>query len=515
MNHSKLKTIALILGLLFVASFSHAHEHNYKCRHDELDHPEHVFGDIDEENFPVPQDENGRFLAQTTYNNLRTYGYYDLIPTGSFKTYMQTRLGPALLDYFSGALKVKYPVSGKLSYSGSKICSVTTPSVLKSGVTADYFIMFTSEYDKPASSSSTTWVAESYSCYLASGSKRPLIAKTLLNSAVFVDPGTNILLHEKNVYMMLHELTHTLGFASSLYSYYLDANGKKLTNHITSAVSNGATAKVINVESLTTRLRNFFGCSTLKGAYMENSGSSATAGSHFERRMFGFEAMTSGLIYQQAYSQFSLGMLEATGWYVPDYSYADPYWMGQGQGCGFLTDTCSTANTKYDDFCTGSSRGCTVMGRGGGTCSSDTRSDGCKFVHPNVNYDCDNSAASSGARLASLQSFGRTAYSKCFEGTLSSSSGASKTSFCFKYSCSGSGSSTKLAVTVGTKTLTCTEAGSMSVSGYKGYITCPDPLTFCSTVGAKVCPRGCMGRGTCVDGKCVCKSGYSGKDCAA
>jgi len=517
MNNTKLKVLFLILSLLVI---SFAHDYNgHKCTHGQTEHPEPEFGEVDEDNFPVPDDavepEGGRVLA--SYNKLRTYGYYGHMATGSFRTYMQNRLGPAVLSYFGNALRVKYPVSGKLTIpkSRSTLCGLSVPSVLRTGVTADYVVLFDSKYDKPASSSSSTWVAESYSCYLASGSKRPLVAKTLLNSAVFVNPGTNILLHEKNIYMVLHELTHTLGFSPSLYNYFLSSSGKKLTGHIKSATVSGKTSKVVDVAPLTSRIRKFFGCSTLKGAYMENSGSSATAGAHFERRLFPFEAMTSGLIYQQAYSEFTLAMLEGSGWYVPDYSYADAYWFGQGQGCNFLSKTCSSANSLFSDFCTGSSRGCTVMGRGGGFCQSDIRSDGCKFVHPNVNYDCENTNAKSYARLSSLQSFGRTANSKCFEGTLSTSSGASKSSFCFKYNCVGSGTTTKLQVTVGSKTLTCTEEGSMSVSGYKGYIKCPDPLAFCSTIGAKTCPRGCMGRGSCVDGKCVCRSGYSGKDCAA
>jgi len=509
MASRQLKTLLLLLAVLSI-SFAHDYSDGHKCTHGQKGFPEHEFIDVQEENFPAPED--GRVL--TSYNNLRTYGYYGLL-SGSFRTYMEDTLGPAILDYFSAALKVKYPVSGKLSYTGSSVCGVSTPSVLRSGVTADFFIMWDAEYDKPASAQATTWVAESYSCILATGTKRPLIAKTLLNDAVFVNPGSNVLLHEKNIYMILHETTHTLGFSSSLYPYFVTSTGKRLTGHITSATLDGSTSKVINVEPLTNRLRSFFGCSSLKGAYMENSGSSATAGEHFERRQFAFEAMTSGLIYQQAYSQFSLAMLEGSGWYVPNYDYADPYWFGQGNGCNFLTKSCSTINSEFSELCTGSSRGCTVTGRGGGYCQSDIRSDSCKFNHPDVNYDCDNTAASGYAKLPSLQSFGRTAYSKCFEGTLSSSSSSTKSTYCFKYNCVGSGSSTKLEVTVGSKTLTCTEEGSMSVSGYKGYIKCPDPLTFCSTVGAKVCPRGCMGRGSCVDGKCVCRSGHSGKDCAA
>jgi len=132
-----------------------------------------------------------------------------------------------------------------------------------------------------------------------------------------------------------------------------------------------------------------------------------------------------------------------------------------------------------------------------------------------VNWDCENPSARSYARLPSLQTFGRTANSKCFSGTLSTSNGASTSSFCFKYTCSGSGANTRVLVNVGSRTLTCSRKGSMSVSGYRGYIDCPDPGTFCSTVGRRACPRGCMGRGRCVNGTCQCYKGFFGKDCAA
>jgi len=37
---------------------------------------------------------------------------------------------------------------------------------------------------------------------------------------------------------------------------------------------------------LTTRLRTYFGCSTLEGAFLENQGSSGSALSHWERKTF-------------------------------------------------------------------------------------------------------------------------------------------------------------------------------------------------------------------------------------
>jgi len=245
---------------------------------------------------------------------------------------------------------------------------------------------------------------------------------------------------------------------------------------------------------------------------MENSGSSGTDGSHFERRQFGFEAMTSGLTLEMQFSQFTLAILESTGWYVVDYSYADPFFFGQGQGCSFLTGACSSS--KYSEFCSTSSRGCTNPGRGGGSCSSDTRSDGCKWFHGSESYDCEYSGAESYARLPSLQTFGRGKGSKCFTGTLNTKKAGSQTTFCFKPTCSGSGSGTALTLNVGGKSVKCSKKGTVSVSGYAGVINCPDPLTFCNTVGQKICPRGCMGRGTCNEGVCECNKGYTGTDCA-
>jgi len=363
-------------------------------------------------------------------------------------------------------------------------------------------------------SDSGSWVAESYSCNLASGTKRPLAGRTKLNRALLKDANGDVLLHEKNTYLLLHEMTHTLGFSNSMYKYFRTDSGSTRSGHIKSDTINGMTHKVIDVPSLTNRIRNYYGCSSLKGAYMENTGSSATAGSHFERKFYHYEVMTSGVIHGQRISEFTLGMLEASGWYEVNYDYAEPFYFGQGQGCTFLTKKCSTSSPTFEEYCSGSSRGCSPAGRGGGVCSSDTRSDGCRLYKPNANYDCENADAADNARLASLQVYGRGAGSRCFTGTLSStSSSSSKTSFCFKYTCQGSGSDAVVQVQVGSKTITCTREGSVSVSGYKGSINCPDPLAFCNGAGKQFCPRGCMGRGTCVNNKCVCNKGFKGTDC--
>jgi leishmanolysin len=499
---TSLKVLLLLFALAFITKAYHG---DHECTHDKENHPEAELHDVDEDT-AILQDE-GRLLA-SSYNNIRMVAYYatsDSAPS-SFKSYILNKLAPSVLDWFQGALKVKYPVSGKLKVDSSSVCGVSTPSALRSGVNADYAIIFTSK------SENSNTVATSKACTRASGTRRPLVANTLFNRNQ-IQATNDVLEHEKNVYLLIHEMMHTLAFSASHYPYFLDANGNTRKGHVKSAKLNGKTSTVIDVPPLTERLRKHFGCSSMPGLYMENDGGSGTAGSHFERKIFLYEHMCSGGIYGRRVSEFSLAMLEGSGWYVPNYDYAEPYFFGQGQGCGFISATSSSAS-KYDEFCTSSSRGCAPQGIAGGSCYSDSKTDGMKYHNPSKNYHCENVDAEDYARLPSAEVYGRTGGSKCFTGTLStSSSSASSTSYCFKYTCSGSGSSTQLTVNIGSKSAVCKKEGKMSVSGYKGTINCPDPLTFCNTVGKKYCPRNCMNRGSCVNNKCVCRSGYTGIDC--
>jgi len=281
--------------LLTLAIFSYA-SHNHTevgCKHDEVEfNPE--FFKIDED-ISITE---GRRLS-SSYPNLRIYPYYEFLNSApsSYQEYIQKELAPPVLAYFQEALDVKYPIKTllKLESTTKKICGRDIPNVLSTGVKADYFMIFDSVSD------TGSWVAESTNCGLAADTKRPIVSTTLFNRQLFKEADGNVLLHEKNIYLLLHEMTHTFGFSKNLYKYYLDDNGVTRKGHTKELRLSGKTSIVVDVPSLTNRLRSFFGCSSLAGAYMENSGSSATMGSHFERRQFGYEAMTSGLIYQQSY----------------------------------------------------------------------------------------------------------------------------------------------------------------------------------------------------------------------
>jgi len=265
---------------------------------------------------------------------------------------------------------------------------------------------------------------------------------------------------------------------------------------------------VLDMEPLTTRLRNFYGCPTVPGIIME-SGSA-----HLERRYFQFEIMSTGGISSAKMSEITLGFLEGTGWYIPNYSYAEPYYFGQGQGCGIIFDECD-ANVFEDEYCEGTGRGCLQVGSGGGYCKSDTKSGSCRFHKPQGEFNCENPKGIYYTAYASKQVYGRGLESKCFSGNITTkkTGDTGNTTYCFTYDCQGEGSNTKLEVNFGNEKFICENKGPLTLPGYRGYIDCPDPLNFCSTIGKKTCPKNCMGQGKCVNGKCQCNAGYQGTDC--
>lgn len=417
-----MKTISkFLITLLALAFLAHAHD-DITCNNHQhqLKHPPQLL-DIEEDFEPGRVLTSTTTTTTTTYPQIRIYANYDNLLTtagATYTKYIKDLLAPAVITYFEGALKVKYPVSGNLK------------------------------------------------------------------------------------------------LASTGYQYFLAPNGSTLTGHVTSMKIGGNTHTVVNVSPLTEKLQAFHGCSSIPGGIMEDNGGSGTDDSHFEKKFYLYELMSSGSQYGKRVSELSLALLEGSGWYVPNYTYAEPYFFGQGEGCNFINGVCSTTVASFPEFCIGSSRGCGFMGNAGGSCYNDTEIDGCKYVYPNINYHCENPDATEYARLPSVEVYERGAGSKCFTGTLNTKSTTSTTSFCFKFNCTGTGPNTEIQVILGNKTATCTKEGTAEVRGYYGTINCPDPLTFCSTVATPYCPRNCMGRGRCVNNKCVCPTGFTGVDCA-
>jgi hypothetical protein len=367
---------------------------------------------------------------------------------------------------------------------------------------------------------------------------------------------------ERRIALTIREIVHILGFQEKLFPYYINPDTlQPLTDHIFNKTVNDVNTLVLDVAPLTQRVRNYFNCPTAEGAYLENQGDNMTMNSHFERRIFGNELMTAGEIFDRRISQFTLALLEGTGWYKVNYDLAEPLTWGKNEGCAFLDTKCIdpvTLKPNFKDFCSPlSTQAVSWNKRGAGFCGQpypdqilqeedpaliaafdywgnktiveDEYSDNCPYYyvpHRGViltfpqEFDCENVNYLQWGRLPDYEYRGPG--SKAFMGTLTQWRKArAYGGYCFKPNCvNKSNGNYEIQVNISsTVAFTCSAAGWINGSNFGskdigGEIECPDPNEFCEYILADTyCRGGCYGRGVCSERQCKCQDGWGFGSC--
>ena len=139
--------------------------------------------------------------------------------------------------------------------------------------------------------------------------------------------------------IILHELTHVLGFDFTHFYYELNIVFKQ--NGIYYINSN----KVLEVA------KKYFNCSTIEGVALEDYGSYGTQASHWEAKILLGDYM-NGYIYteEQVISEFTLALLEDTGYYKVNYYTGGLMRYGKNKGCNFLNNKCVNSSHEIDPF---------------------------------------------------------------------------------------------------------------------------------------------------------------------
>ena len=175
--------------------------------------------------------------------------------------------------------------------------------------------------------------------------KRPIVGVIYLNSNNINLSKSNIEFYLKSIF--LHELTHILGFHYNLFQYFpggldktIQAKTEKRTQKEKKFI---ITPKVVNFA------KKYYNCQEIDGVELEDQ--HALPWSHWETRILLGEYMTSSpYTPEQIISEFTLSLLEDSGWYEVNYFTGGLMRFGKNKGCEFLNTDCANVTTLKSNF---------------------------------------------------------------------------------------------------------------------------------------------------------------------
>ena len=337
--------------------------------------------------------------------------------------------------------------------------------------------------------------------------------------------------------VILHELTHALGFLYDMFKYF--PNGLNATLNV--SMVRGYDRTHIITKKVVETAKKYFNCDNIIGVELEDQGMEGSALSHWDQRILLGDYM-GAVIYQEEMivSEFTLALLEDSGWYKTNYYTGGLMKFGKNKGCDFIRNNCldSNFNTQFPNEFFDSSEAYTPSCSAGR--QSRTYSILNSYINPDYKYPYNfiknNNIYHSGAiytadycfthgqRIDEIDNGYFTGNCKFGIGTYGNNiyyfnsdtnryeNGHpnsefpedlgeiySDTSFCILSSLSPSGkyklyssvvhsmcyqifcSSLSLTIKINNDSIVCPrEGGNIKVEGYDGYIHCPDYNLMCS-----------------------------------
>lgn len=349
---------------------------------------------------------------------------------------------------------------------------------------------------------------------------------------------------------IVHEMVHALGFSGQLFPLYYDDRSwnpyrkvEQVAVEFQGANRTSPSSMYISFPAMKALARRYYACDSLPGAPAD-VGSFA---SHFKQRVMGHELMmpaTSEDGQSKQVTEFTLTLLDATGWYKTRLDLAQPATFGRGAGCALLQDTCSAyieANPLQNYYCPAEREEgdqCTFDYKGIGVCVEGV-DDGCLLAGASSlrgsTLTCGSSSSWSTMRHQAFYyhhaAFGGTVGSpsaRCFalQGSVKACRKSGKDAVCLmrRAMCLDARCDSKGNVEAvfrfdedgSSVALPCPTGGSIDLAqqlpgrGFiSGKLRCPPASAICPGLS---CKQPCV-NGVCYEGRCRCDMEWVGERC--
>ena len=172
--------------------------------------------------------------------------------------------------------------------------------------------------------------------YWTENNGRPYTGRLNINHKVDYTKGKS---QEYLESILIHEFTHILGFSDYYFTKYFNNIFWKVDLY-------GVNRTYINSSKVLEVGRKYFDCPELDGIALEEYGGSGTVGSHWEAKVLLGDYM-NGYIHpvEQVISEFTLALLEDSGYYKANYYTGGLMRYGKHKGCEFVTEICVNKTT--------------------------------------------------------------------------------------------------------------------------------------------------------------------------
>ena len=175
--------------------------------------------------------------------------------------------------------------------------------------------------------------------YIDPSTNQPIVGIVYINTNVNYSK-----IHSEEYFqsIIIHEFTHILGFTNWYFDDIMHCLFNKTDEY-------GLNRYYINSPKLLEVAKKYYNCSEIDGIELEESGGSGTAGSHWEARILLGDYM-NGVIYpeEQVISEFTLALLEDTGYYKANYYTGGLMRYGKNKGCDFIKKRCVNSSHEIN-----------------------------------------------------------------------------------------------------------------------------------------------------------------------
>jgi len=176
--------------------------------------------------------------------------------------------------------------------------------------------------------------------YIDEYTKRPILGVLVIDDEFQLKKNSQDYLE----YLLLHGITHILGFSYNLFSSFPGQLSGTIL--IEKEVRTNKEKYKIKTPKVLEFAKKYFNCNSITGVELENKEDNVYP-SHWEARILLGEYMNSEpYTPEQAISEFTLALLEDSGWYKANYYTGGLMRFGKNQGCNFINKDC----LKYKSF---------------------------------------------------------------------------------------------------------------------------------------------------------------------